>query len=237
MNQLQRYFKFQGEGIRVVIKNNDPWFVARDVTDILRIDRTQSRSLPERLKDVCSIHTPGGKQDMLIIDESGFYRLVLKSRSPHAEEFQTWVTEEVLPTIRKTGTYAIPGAAQEYLTMSEEDRAIAYFEQRKQLKELQPKVEAFDLFLSADNAQSMNVVAKSLGTGRTRLFQLLRDKNILMANNTPKQAYIERGYFRVVEKPITMGDTTINKPQTLVTSKGVDYIGRLVAGVQGGASC
>lgn len=230
MNQLQRYFKFRGQGIRIVIKGNDPWFVARDVTDILGIDRTQARKLPDRLKDVCSIHTPGGMQEMLIIDESGFYRLVLKSRSPHAEDFQTWVTEEVLPTIRKTGMYAIPGAAQEYLDMSEEDRAIAYFQQRKQLRELEPKGQAYDHFMAAKNAQTMAVVAKSLGTGRDRLFKFLRDRKILMANNTPYQQYLERGYFKVIENSIPMGDQPVNKPQTLVTAKGMDWIGRLLRG-------
>ena len=98
---------------------------------------------------------------------------------------------------------------------------------QKQYEELLPKGQAYDLFIDGKNAQSMNVVAKSLGTGRTRLFQFLRDKGILMANNTPYQEYLYRGYFRVVEKPIVMGDKAINKPQTFVTAKGVDFIAKL----------
>ena len=92
---------------------------------------------------------------------------------------------------------------------------------------LLPKAEAHNHFLSAENTQPMNEVAKSLGTGRTRLFQFLRDKKILMTNNTPYQDYLDRGYFRVVEKPIVMGDQAINKPQTFVTAKGVDFIAKL----------
>ncbi|MBA1335903.1 MAG: hypothetical protein HPY66_1721 [Firmicutes bacterium] len=93
---------------------------------------------------------------------------------------------------------------------------------------LLPKAELHDLFLSADNCQSMNIVAKSLGIGRNILFKVLRDRKILMYNNTPYQEYIDRGYFKVVEKPIIMGGEAINKPQTLVTSKGVDYIAKLL---------
>ena len=99
-----------------------------------------------------------------------------------------------------------------------------------QVEELLPKAEMHDMFLTGKNAQSMGVAAKSLGIGRNRLFEILRGRKILMASNVPYQEYIERGYFRVVEKPITMGSNTINKPQTLVTSKGIDYIGRLLSG-------
>ncbi len=225
MNQLERYFRYQGEGVRIVIQNDEPWFVARDVTDILGIDRTQARSLPEHLKGMCSIHTPGGKQEALIINESGLYRLVLRSRKPEAEKFQVWVTEEVLPTIRRTGTYStqIPQTYPEALRLAAD---LAEENQR-----LLPKAQAHDLFLAADNAQPMNVVAKSLGTGRDRLFKFLRERKVLMASNVPYQPYLERGYFKVIEKSIQMGDQVINKPQTLVTSRGVDYIGRLLKGV------
>ena len=102
---------------------------------------------------------------------------------------------------------------------------------QKENRELLPKGQAYDLFMDGKNAQSMGVVAKSLNMGRNRLFKILRDKKILMANNVPYQEFIERGYFRVVEKSIVMGDQTINKPQTLVTAKGVDWIGRLLKGV------
>ena len=95
---------------------------------------------------------------------------------------------------------------------------------------LLPKAEAHDHFLAGENAQTMNVAAKSLGIGRNKLFEFLRAKKLLMRNNTPYQAYLERGYFEVIEKPIDMGTGVINKPQTLVTPKGVDYIGRLLKG-------
>ena len=93
---------------------------------------------------------------------------------------------------------------------------------------LLPKAKAHDHFLAATNAQTMNVAAKSLGIGRNKLFEFLRHKKLLMRNNIPYQEYLGRGYFEVIEKTIDMGTGVINKPQTLVTAKGIDYIGRLL---------
>lgn len=223
MNQLERVFNYRGAGVRAVIENGDPWFVARDVCSVLEIDSSQVRRVDDDEKGLRLIHTPGGMQEMACVNEPGLYSLILGSRKPEAKAFKRWVTHEVLPSIRKTGSYhQIPQTYPEALRLAA-DLA------EENIK-LRPKAEAHDLFLAADNAQSMNVVAKSLGTGRTRLFKFLRDRGILMANNTPKQEFIERGYFKVVEKSICMGDSTINKPQTLVTAKGVDYIGRLLKG-------
>ena len=93
---------------------------------------------------------------------------------------------------------------------------------------LLPKAKAHDHFLAATNAQTMNVAAKSLGIGRNKLFEFLRHKKLLMRNNIPYQEYLGRGYFEVIEKTIDMGTGVINKPQTLVTAKGIDYIGRML---------
>jgi anti-repressor protein len=94
--------------------------------------------------------------------------------------------------------------------------------------EMKPKAEQYDKFISGDNYQAMNIVAKALGIGRNKLFRLLRDRRILMNNNTPYQQYIDAGYFVVKEKPIQMGGDVINKPQTYVTAKGVDWLSRLL---------
>ena len=91
-----------------------------------------------------------------------------------------------------------------------------------------PKVEAFDTFMDAGNNQTMNTVAKSLGIGRNKLFESLRQQKVLMTNNTPYQEHIDSGRFVVRQKPITMGDVIIDKPQTFVTAKGVMYIQRLL---------
>ncbi|WP_313798829.1 Rha family transcriptional regulator [Cytobacillus sp.] len=91
-----------------------------------------------------------------------------------------------------------------------------------------PKVEAHDKFISGENYQKVGQVAKVLGIGRNKLFAFLRENKIFMGDNTPYQQFIDRGYFVVKEKPIEMGSQVINKPQTYVTAKGVDYIHKLL---------
>lgn len=106
------------------------------------------------------------------------------------------------------------------------EKKIANLAEERQ--KLLPKAEAYDTFMDGSNLQTMNDVAKCLGQGRNRLFAFLREKKVLRANNTPYQEYIDRGYFEVKEKPIKMGDATVNMLQTFVTAKGVDYIRKLL---------
>jgi anti-repressor protein len=106
------------------------------------------------------------------------------------------------------------------------DRKIASLEEERQ--KLLPKAEAYDTFMDGSNLQTMNDVAKCLGIGRNKLFKFLREHKIMRANNTPYQDYIDRGYFKVKEKPIQMGDSVINYAQTHVAAKGVDYIRKLL---------
>lgn len=94
--------------VRVVMRDGDPWFVAADVLAALSLDRKALERLDADEKGVSSIHTLGGDQDMTIINESGLYSLILGSRKPEAKKFKKWVTSEVLPSIRKTGSYQIP---------------------------------------------------------------------------------------------------------------------------------
>lgn len=96
-------------------------------------------------------------------------------------------------------------------------------------QKLLPKAEAFDQFMDGSNNQKMNDVAKTLGIGRNKLFEFLRENHVLMNNNTPYQWHIDCGRFVVKQKPITMGEETINKPQTFVTPKGVEYIRRILS--------
>ena len=106
-------------------------------------------------------------------------------------------------------------------------------QKQEKIEQLLPKAEMHDLFLAADNAQPMKEVADAVGVGRNTLFRLLREKKILTSQNIPYRRYLDRGYFQVIEKTIEMGGQVINKPQTYVTPKGIDYIGRLIT--QGGA--
>jgi hypothetical protein len=111
MNQQLAPFDFEGRPVRVVTDSQgEPWFVAADVLVTIGLDRKALERLDEDEKGVSSIHTPGGGQEMTTVNEPGLYTLVLGSRKTEAKRFKRWVTHEVLPSIRKTGSYAVPGA-------------------------------------------------------------------------------------------------------------------------------
>lgn len=104
-------FSFHTNTVRVIVVNGDPWFVASDVAVALgyRDASNAARNLKSHQKGTHNLSTHGGGQKVVIITESGLYKLVLRSRKPEAEEFSDWVTGEVLPSIRKTGRYEKPG--------------------------------------------------------------------------------------------------------------------------------
>jgi prophage antirepressor-like protein len=101
-------FKFGAQQIRVISDDQgEPWFVAADVCATLTISTEQTRRLDDDEKGLHTVQTPGGKQDMTVVNESGLYSLILTSRKPSAKKFKKWITAEVLPAIRKTGGYSI----------------------------------------------------------------------------------------------------------------------------------
>lgn len=103
-------FSFDSLDVRVVDRGGNPWFVATDVCSVLSVSNTSDvlRRLDDDEKGVVSIDTLGGRQDMAAVNESGLYSMVLGSRKPEAKRFKKWVTSEVLPAIRKTGSYSAP---------------------------------------------------------------------------------------------------------------------------------
>lgn len=110
MNQIVA-FDFESHDVRVVLgQDGEPMFVAADLLSTLNLDRKALERLDDDEKGVSSIHTPGGQQEMTVVNESGLFNLVLGSRKPEAKRFKRWVTHEVLPSIRKTGSYAVPGS-------------------------------------------------------------------------------------------------------------------------------
>jgi len=110
-------FQFGRHSVRVIIRDDDPWFVAKDVCDALGYMNSRG-ALADHLdpdeKGVVNADTLGGQQKMQVINESGLYALVLRSRKPQARQFAKWVTGEVLPSIRKSGSYRKPGTAHEF---------------------------------------------------------------------------------------------------------------------------
>ncbi len=228
MENAMQIFKNDEFGqVRIVEINNEPYFVGKDVVDILGY-QNGSRDInthvdeEDRLK--YQIGTAGQLREQTIINESGLYALILSSKLPTAKKFKRWVTHEVLPSIRKTGTYGIPQNYAEALQLAAD--------QAKQLLEQKPKVEFFDAVAESKDAIEIASVAKVLnvpGVGRNKLFEFLRNHKVLMRNNQPYQKYVDCGYFRIIEQKYERpnGDTCINI-KTLVYQKGVKYIQELL---------
>ena len=181
----------------------------------------------------CDIPTNSGVQNMSVIPEGDIYRLIIRSNLPSAEEFERWIFDEVIPSIRKTGGYNLPQTYADAL------RALAdQAEQSEKLRlenselqqaniEMKPKADFFDAVAGSKKAMSMEEVAKVLsypGVGRNKLFEILRNQNILQRDNIPYQKYIDSGYFRVIEQKYNVGDEVRINIKTLVFQKGVDFI-------------
>lgn len=245
MNNEIRKFDFRGASLRTLTDEaGEPWFVAKDVCDILGIDTNHlSESLDSDEMNTLRI-TEGnvrGNPNKIIISEPGLYRLVMKSRKPEAKEFQRWVTHEVLPQIRKHGGYM---AGQERMTP--EQMALASMrwlqskvdEQAKQLKAQEGKV----LFANAVETARTSIlvgdfakILKSNGIdiGPRRLFAWLRDHGWLIKAkgsswNMPTQKAMDLHLFEIKETTISHSDghTTINKTPKM-TGKGQTYFARL----------
>lgn len=240
-NQLQVFNNPKFGQVRTVTINNKTYFVAVDIAKALGYARPN-----DAINQHCRwavkhrIPHPQSPEKLLevnVIPEGDIYRLAAKSELPGADEFESWIFDEVIPQIRKTGGYIANDDLfiNTYLPFAD-DTVKSLFkatlqtvrQQNEKIKELTPKAQSFDVFIDGSNLQTMNDVAKCLGIGRNKLFALLREKKIIRSNNTPYQEYIDRGYFEVKEKPIKMGDASINYAQTYVTAKGVAYISKVI---------
>ena len=111
MNELQIFQNQEFGEVRSLVINNEPWFVGKDVAEALGYAKPTDavrKQVDEDDRGVSNLETPGGKQNLVIINESGLYSLILSSKLPNAKKFKRWVTSEVLPALRKAGRYEIP---------------------------------------------------------------------------------------------------------------------------------
>lgn len=220
---LNRLFRIYGDV-------DNPLFLAQDVANWIQHSNPAAmlQAVDENEKVIRNVYTPGGHQDMWFLTEDGLYEVLMQSRKPIAKQFKKKV-KEILKSIRRTGSYhrdipkTLPDALRAYATALEEKQRLKEENQR-----MLPKAEAFDTFLSSNDAQNMNQVAKELGYGRNRLFAALRGKGILMSggseHNLPYQRYVDAGYFKVKVSTVEIKGDQKLKSQTLVTAKGIDWL-------------
>ena len=252
MNKLVKSGDFTHElfGRLTTIKNEDDdiFFISNEISKIL--DYSENRKMLERLDDdeiIKFTHEEAvrllptddiNSRGIQLLTESGLYSAILGSKKPEAKTFKKWVTSEVLPTIRKTGSYSI--------TKTEEDSIIDLFpttdknlvklvantirenkEQKRLLIEQKPKVEFYNEVIDAKETFDIAETAKllKLKYGRNTLFQKLKENKVLMKDNEPYQQYVGN-YFIVVESkwnnPNT-GSSHVVK-QTRTTQKGLDWL-------------
>lgn len=240
-NEIKIFESEEFGKVRTVVKDGEPWLVGKDVANILEY-RNGSRDINRHVDedDRCKIMIFDGNQnkETIIINESGFYSLVLSSKMPKAKEFRRWVTSHVLPTIRRTGGYVANEDMfiENYLPFLDEPyqglfrlQMIAINKLNERIRHDQPLVEFANQVSNTDNLIDMNAMAKlaveeNIPIGRNRLFRWLRENEILMSGNLPYQKYIDRGYFAIKESVFETGSMTKTYQQTFVTGKGQQFI-------------
>ncbi len=219
--------------LRTVVENEDVWFLAKDVSDILEYRNAPDmvRNLDADEKLVRTVCVSGQNRGVNFINESGLYHAVIQSKKPEAKKFRKWVTSEVLPSIRKTGGYTVvPKTYAEALRLAA-DQSEQLEQQKAQLTLQAPKVEFAEAVMGSDDAFDMATVAKTLnmGKGRNELFAFLRDNKVLQHDNQPYQTYVDKGYFRVIEQKFVVPDGTVKiNIKTVVFQRGVDFIRKLI---------
>ena len=238
MNETEIFKNSEFGEIRTTVIDGEPWFVGKDVAEALgycKPENALAAHVDQEDKTITQIQGSGSnyKSTTTLINESGLYPLVLSSKLPTAKQFKRWVTHEVIPTIRKTGSYSIgvPRTFAQALRLAA-DQQEKIEKQQKLISDQKPKVEFFDAVAESKTAVSMNDAAKSLNFNnvwRNKLFDILRTQKVLMSDNVPYQKYVDAGYFRVIEQKWTGKD---GMPQisykTLVYQKGIDYIRKLL---------
>lgn len=232
--------------VRAVVKDGEPWFVAKDVCDALEIGNvSQAVSYldeDEKSNIITNDIAQNGGRAPLIINESGLYSLILRSRKPEAKKFKKWVTAEVLPSIRKHGAYATEAKLEEML--ADPDTMILTLqalkterEKRKALEvkaaEDSPKVLFTDAVMASNSSISIRELARFLhqnhiDIGQNRLFRQLREEGYLCKSGTdhnlPTQRAMDQGLFEVKKGAyIDSNGTNVVTRTTRVTGKGQVY--------------
>ena len=242
MNEIMTW-NFENSIVRTLTINNEPFFVGKDVAEILGYTRTADAiraHVDGEDKGVGKMQTPGGVQEMTGINESGLYSLILGSKLPSAKRFKRWVTSEVLPSIRKHGLYATeellnnPDVMIAVLTELKNTRAknstletqIAV--QNQQLAELQPKATYYDVVLNCPDLVTITTIAKDFGWSAIKLNGFLHEHGIQFKQGEIwhlYQEYAEKGYAATRTNLFTGNDgEQHSKEHTYWTQKGRLFI-------------
>lgn len=240
--------------IRGIEINGEPWLVGKDVAkalgyknvnrDIIRHVDEEDRQMIGKTQYQNGIEL--GQRGGWLINESGFYSLVMGSKLPAARKFKRWVTSEVLPSIRRNGAYMAPSLLDQVMAEPEFlfvvfDRLQAERKGRRQaerhvqrlegqLEEMEPKARFYDMAMTSRTTVSLAQAAAILNLhyGNVTLVRVLKKMGVLKADNTPTREYLDRGYFTVKEKSISTCDGVKILRSTRVYQKGLSWMARVL---------
>ena len=256
MNALKIYENAEFGQIRTVEINGEPWFAGKDVAEALGYVKPlnaiaahvdEDDSLKQGLID-----SMGRTQETIIINESGLYSLILGSSLDSAKKFKRWITSEVIPSIRKTGSYNLPqtyaDALRELANKAEEAERLALV--NRKLEEQNLRMRPKEIFADAVATSKTSILVGELAKlitqngvqiGQNRMFKWLRENGYLMSSGTscnmPKQRYVEQGLFEIKESNIQNADGSVRITRTTkVTGKGQQYfINKFLKGEDNGS--
>ncbi|QJC22033.1 phage antirepressor [Arcanobacterium buesumense] len=245
MNNNLIPFSYNNSNVRVIRKGDEPWFVAKDVAAVLGLQSSSriTRMIDEEDKGWQIVPTPGGDQKVTVINESGLYTALIRSNNPAAKPFRKWVTEEVIPSVRKHGAYMTPEVIEQTLTNPDFIIRLATElkteqEARNQLEakveQDAPKVLFADSVAVSHTSILIGELAKILrgngiNIGQNRLFSWLRENGYLIRQkgsswNKPTQRAMDMGLFEIKETVVNHSDGHTSVSLTpKVTGKGQLY--------------
>lgn len=252
MNDLQVFNNAMFGNVRILMRNNEPWFVAKDVCDCLEINNSRQAlsrlDADEKSSVILNDGTPGNPEKS-VVNEYGLYSLVMSSRKPEAKEFRRWITHEVLPSIRMHGAYMTSDVLKQ--AIQSPDFLIQLASQLKTEQDARrhaeltivqqaPKVLFADAVATSHTSILIGDLAKLLkqngvDTGQKRLFEQLRTDGYLIksgnSKNMPTQRSMELGLFEVKESTLVNSDGSTRITRTTkVTGKGQVYFVNKYAG-------
>lgn len=238
MNELQKIFEYEGNQIRTVVKDDEPWFVATDVCDVLGI-RNPTDSLQRLDEDERSRFNLGRQGEANIVNEPGLYTLILGSRKPEAKQFKRWITHTVIPDIRKHGAYMTEQTLEKALTSPDflielatklKDEQQKRIEAEKLIESQKPLVTFAETCMTSSDSILVRELAKlasdeGITIGEKRLYKKLRDWGLIIKGRTePTQRGIDAGYFEVIQRATQTPYGTKTHRTTKVTPRGQIFI-------------
>ncbi|MFD4444649.1 BRO family protein [Nocardia sp. NPDC058519] len=249
-------FTYADAIVRTVVLDGEPWFVARDICNILGLTNLSMalQRLASDEKGVNRIDTPGGAQEMAVVSESGMYALVLRSDKPEAVDFRRWITAEVLPTIRKTGSYAAVTALPDRKALAQmvieaetarESEHAARLEAEQHARALEAPASAWSHLAESTGDYAVADAAKVLSRdpnitiGRDRLFKFMQGEGWIYRDRGAAawkayQTQVDNG--RLTEKlgsPFlheSSGEMRMPAPTIRITTKGLAELHKRLGG-------